>query len=141
MNKGLKIFLIILLAGLVASISVVYYAFNKPHRNIYSESPAYSIEAKALYAGFNKNEKLANQKYVDKVIQISGNITELFIDDNQVSIVLNDVISCELDSSIFEKNESAINSFKKGGQITLKGKCDGYDRIMGVVLTRCFIIE
>ena len=32
-----------------------------------------------------------------------------------------------------------INQLQLGDKISLKGKCDGFDMIMGVVLTRCYI--
>jgi hypothetical protein len=144
MKAGLKITLIILAIALIAGSSSVYYIFNKPHRNIEIETPAYTIEAESLYNEFNKDEVFANQTYVDQVVQVSGTIVELFIDEYQISIVLSDNIegvSCELDSLTIDREESIINSLKIGDQITLKGKCDGFDMIMGVVLTRCFIIQ
>jgi hypothetical protein len=143
MKAGLKITLIILAIALIAGSSSVYYIFNKPHRNIEIETPAYTIDAESLYNEFNKDEVFANQTYVDQVVQVSGTIVELFIDEYQISIVLSDNIegvSCELDSLTIDREESIINSLKIGDQITLKGKCDGFDMIMGVVLTRCFII-
>ena len=144
MNAGLKIFLIILAVALIAGSSSVYYIFNKPHRNIDLETPAYTIDAKSLYNDFYNNEALANQTYSNQVVQVTGTIAELFIDDYQVSIVLNNVfkgVSCELDSLTIDRNKTIINYLQIGDQITLKGKCDGFDMIMGVVLTRCFIIQ
>jgi len=144
MKGGLKIFLIILAVFLIAGSSSIYYIFNKPHRNIDLETPAYTIDAKSLFNEFNNDETLANLTYVDQVVQVSGIIAELFIDEHQISIVLNDQIkgvSCELDSLTIDRNKTIIKSLRIGDQITLKGKCDGFDMIMGVVLTRCFIIQ
>jgi len=144
MKSGLKIFLIILAIALIAGSSSVYYVFNKPHRNIDLETPAYIIDAKSLFNDFNNDEVSASQTYANQVIQVSGIIAELFIDDYQISIVLNDDlkgVSCELDSLTIDRNKTLIDSLKIGDQITLKGKCDGFDMIMGVVLTRCFIIQ
>ena len=144
MKGGLKIFLIILAVFLIAGSSSIYYIFNKPHRNIDLETPAYRIDAKTLHNKFDDDEVFANQTYANQVVQVTGNITELFIDGYQISIVLYDEqhgVSCELDSLTIDRNKAIINSLKIGDQITLKGKCDGFDMIMGVVLTRCFIIN
>lgn len=144
MKAGLKIFLIILAIAIIAGSSSVYYIFNMPHRNIDLESPAYIIDAKSLFNDFNDDEVFASQTYSDQVIQVTGVIAELFIDEYQISIVLNDElngVSCELDSLTIDRNKTIINSLQIGDLITLKGKCDGFDMIMGVVLTRCFIIE
>ena len=143
MKGGLKIFLIVLAVFLIAGSSSIYYIFNKPHRNIDLEAPAYTLNAKSLFNEFSNDEAIANHTYGDQIVQVSGIIVELFVDEYQISIVLyNELkgVSCELDSLTIDRNKSIINSLKIGDQITLKGKCDGFDMIMGVVLTRCFII-
>lgn len=144
MKKGLKIFLIVALVGLVVGLSTVYYVFNMPHRDVENEAPAFTIEANILFDEYNTDEDATNLKYGDQVLQVSGDIAELSIDGYQVSITLNDEmegINCSLDSVAIDQNMELINQLKIGDNITLKGKCDGFDMIMGVVLTRCYIIE
>jgi lysyl-tRNA synthetase class II len=142
--KKVKIILIILVIGIVSGLSTVYYVFNKPHRDVEGEKPTYTLKASELYKEFNNNEKTAYEKFGDKVIQVSGKIIEISKEGYAVSIILNDEmegINCALDSTAVVENKDFINNLKSGDQITLKGKCDGFDMIMGVVLTRCFIIK
>ena len=144
MNKGLKIFLIIAVVGLVTGLSTVYYVFNMPHRDVMGEAPSFTMDAAALYTEYNSDEEASNVKFADKVIQVTGKIVELSNEGYQISIVLNDEmegVNCALDSMTIDKHKSLIEGLKTGDNITLKGKCDGFDMIMGVVLTRCFIIE
>ena len=144
MKKGLKIFLIIAAVGLITGLSTVYYVFNKPHRDVENEKPAFIMTASVLFSDFNKNENISNEKYGDQIIQVTGEISELNIEGYQVSITLNDEmegVNCALDSLTVERNKALINAMVIGEKITLKGKCDGFDMIMGVVLTRCFIIK
>jgi hypothetical protein len=141
MQNRFKIALTILIVILVSGVIAVYYAFNKPHRNIENEIPVYSIEATTLFDEFNHDKTLASQMYVDEVIEVTGFIAELFIDSEQVSIFLNTGVSCELDSLTIKRNAVFLNSMEVGDQITLKGKCDGFDMILGVVITRCFIVD
>ncbi len=144
MKKSIKIILIIVVVGLVSGLSTVYYVFNKPHRNVEGEAPAYIMDAAALYNEYSKNETTANEKFGDKIIQVSGKIVELSKNGYEISIVLNDEmegVNCMLDSMTIDRNKSFIDNLKTGDDITLKGKCDGFDMIMGVVLTRCFIIN
>ena len=144
MKKGLKIFLIIASVGLVTGLSTVYYIFNMPHRDVENEQPSFVMQAAILYSDYNNNEEVSNTKYGDKVIQVTGEIAELSIEGYQISITLNDEmegVNCALDSITIVKNRTFINNLNLGDEITLKGKCDGFDMIMGVVLTRCFIIE
>lgn len=144
MKKGLKIFLIIAVVGLITGLSTVYYVFNKPHRDVENEKPAYSLKAAGLFAEFDSNETLSNEMFGNQVLQVTGNIAEISIDGYQVSITLNDEmegVNCALDSLSIHENKDFINKLSIGDEITLKGKCDGFDMIMGVVLTRCFIIK
>lgn len=144
MNKTIKIFLIVAVVGIILGLSGVYYAFNKPHRNVEDEKAAFTMEATALYDEFNTDEAVATPKFDDQVIEVTGAIAGLTIDGYKVSIILNDEmegIDCSLDSMAIVQNKEIIDALAVGDNITLKGKCDGFDMIMGVVLTRCFIIE
>ena len=144
MRRGFKIFLIIVASGIVLGAATVYYVFNKPHRNIEDATPSFFMTAKNLYNEFNTNEKAANLKYGDKIIQVSGKIVEISGKGYNQTIVLNDelkAVSCALDSLAIVKDKNIISSLTTGDSITLKGKCDGLDMIMGVVLTRCFFVE
>ncbi len=144
MNKLLKIFLIVAAVGLVTGLATVYYVFNKPHRDVENENPAFVMQAAALFNEYNGNEEVSNTKFGDQVIQVTGEIVELSIEGYQVSITLNDEmegVNCGLDSLTVVKNKPLVENLNIGDQITLKGKCDGFDMIMGVVLTRCFIIQ
>ena len=129
---------------MITGLSTVYYVFNKPHRNVADEPPSFTMNATALYTEYSSDEEASNLKFADKVVQVSGEIAELSIDGYQVSVVLNDEmegVSCALDSMTIDNHKSVINALKIGDIITLKGKCDGFDMIMGVVFTRCFIVE
>ncbi|NOR88548.1 MAG: hypothetical protein GQ527_13165 [Bacteroidales bacterium] len=144
MKKGLKIFLIIAVVGMITGLSTVYYVFNKPHRDVENEKPAYSLKAAALFEEFNSNETVSNERFGDQVLQVTGDIAEISVEGYQVSITLNEEmegINCALDSLSVNENKDFINRLTIGDKITLKGKCDGFDMIMGVVLTRCFIIK
>ena len=144
MNKTIKNLLILALIGLVIGGGIVYYVFNKPHRDIAGETPSFKIEANALFTEYSNNEEEGNLKFGDKVIQVSGKIVEIAKEGNDISFVLNDEmegVNCSLDSMMIINNHDMVNKFKIGNNITLKGKCDGFDMIMGVVLTQCFIID
>jgi len=144
MKKGIRNLFFLALAGLVIGAGVVYYVFNKPHRDVEGEAAAYTMSASEFFEEYSANEEAGNLKFGDKIIQVSGQIVEISKLDNEVSIVLNDEmegINCALDSLMVAENQKRINTLNVGDDITLKGKCDGFDMIMGVVLTRCFIVE
>ena len=144
MKKGWKIFLFIAVIGIVVGLGTIYYVFNKPHRNVEGEKPAFTIEAKTLFEEYNMDEEAGNLKFGDQVLQVTGKIVEITSDNFEVSIVLSDEmegVNCSLDSITIVENKTKVDALKLGDDITLKGKCDGFDMIMGVVLTRCYIIS
>ncbi len=144
MKKGLKNLLILGLIGALIGAGVVYYVFNKPHRDVKGEVPTYTMDAQDLYSEYNENEDAGNAKFGDKVIQISGSIVDISDEGGEISLVLNDemeAINCALDSMMIVNNKALVENLEIGKNVTLKGKCDGFDMIMGVVLTRCYIVE
>jgi len=144
MKKFLKIGLIVAAIGLVVGLSVLYYVFNKPHRNVKGEAPAFTMTAEALYTEYSTNEDASNTKYINKVLQITGNIAEVSIGTSETTITLVDAmagVGCALDSTVAIEMKDKIKALKQGDKVTLKGKCDGYDMIMGVVLTKCFFVD
>jgi len=140
MKLGLKIILIITGFILFFGLGATYYVFNKPHRNIAKERPAFIMEASELFEEFNMNEDLGNKKFGNQVIQVSGKVTEIPMDENGISFILNnsmEAVNCTIDVQYEDK----VKKIKLGGKVTLKGKCDGFDMIMGVVLIKCILIE
>ena len=143
MNKYLKIGLIVFGVGLLVGVGAVYYVFNMPQRNVKKEKAAFTMTAEELFTEYSSDETIGNEKFADKVIQVTGEIVEIAPGENETTIVLLDPmdgVSCALDSIIVADNKEKIDKLKIGDEITLKGKCDGIDMIMGVVLTRCYFI-
>ena len=96
-----------------------YQQINKGHRDISKEEPMMEIKATDLFLAFAKN---GGGDYPDNVLKILGNVTHLtenslILDDN-VQVIFSQVVS---------------SSIKKGNQITVKGRCIGYDDLLELV--------
>ena len=144
MRKIIKIGIILFLLGIVAATGTYFYVFHKPHRNIEKEKPAYEICAKDLYDEFNEDEITSYEKYGNKVIQVTGAVVEFELKENGASLVYVDPfegINCAFDSTTVIKEKNELSTIHIGNVVTIKGKCDGFDMIMGVVLTRCVLLE
>ena len=144
MKKLFKIGLILFGIGIFAAGGTYMYVFHKPHRNVAKEKPAYVLDAEELYTEFVTDEEISYEKYGDQVLQITGNVVEVNVLQNTASIVYLDPvdgINCSFDSLTVVKSGSELSQIQAGDRVTVKGKCDGYDFIMGVVLTRCVLIE
>lgn len=145
MKRLIKIGIILLSIGILTAFGTYLYVFYKPHRNIAREKPAYKLNARQLFDEFSNNEDSSYSKYADKVIQVTGAVAEVSTNTNSANItLLNRItgISFGFDSLTLATNKAELESIREGDTVTIKGKCDGYDMIMGVVLTRSvFIVE
>jgi hypothetical protein len=145
MNKTIKVLLILLVFGLLVGTGVYLYVFHKPHRNIANEKPAFTLTSTDLLKQFSENEDSCNKIYGNKTIEVSGKIVDITKKEKLVlSVILNNSstgVNCYFDSLYSSENAPVINNFEIGNEIKLKGKCDGYDDIMGVVLNSCVLVD
>ncbi|MBC8109697.1 MAG: hypothetical protein H7Y04_01410 [Verrucomicrobia bacterium] len=134
MKKKTIFAIIVILVG--AGVAVGLWQYNRPHRQIASEIPSFSLSATELVANFNHDENGANKLYLDKVLSVSGIILEVLGDEQPTTLLLGDdtksaVVSCTLDST------QSISGLTVGKAIKLKGRCTGM--LMEVVLVDCFL--
>jgi predicted histidine transporter YuiF (NhaC family) len=133
MKKYLKYIALVAIAGLL----VAFFIYNKPHENIKRTSPAYEMAASEIYAAYEEDESTANEKYLDKVISVSGEVLQSkTTEEGIVSVTLDGGamlggVICQLD----ELSEHSRTEFEVGEKATFKGKCTGM--LMDVVLVRC----
>jgi len=138
MQKKKTLFAGILLC-LIAGAAWGYYLYQKPRASLTDIKAAYTISASELYNAFEQNEQQANQKYLGKVLAVTGTVDGVQTTDSTASIQLasgNDMggINCSLAKSANQKNRMPV----KGQTIQLKGRCTGY--LMDVNLTDVVII-
>jgi len=122
MRKKRYIIFGVLIIGLITALLVYNYVFNAEHRDIANEEAVVSISAEEIFDHFKVNEALATTTYLDKVIEMKGHITS--IEDNDV--VLSNGVQVSFNSQDTLK-------FQKGEQITVKGRCVGYDELLELV--------
>lgn len=118
--------LILLSAGIY-----FYYGFLfKEARNIATEVPDINIDAKTLLKDYSTDPEKANSLYLNKTIQITGQVTKLA--DSEIV----------LENSVFCLFIQKITAGLKNKKVTLKGKCIGYDELFQEVkLDQCTIIK
>lgn len=125
MSKKTFYIIIFLFIGAVVLYNYVY----KSHRDIKNEDPIVKISASILIDEFRQNPVKASEKYLDKTIQVSGQIT--FLNDNVLE--LDNSVNCYFNDSIKPK-------FKLNENITIKGRCIGYDELLEEVkIDQCIV--
>lgn len=129
MKKKIIVFIFILLAIMLA----VYLYTYKDHRDIASEQGSFSVAATTLFTEFKSNEQNASVKYLDKTIDVSGNIST--IDSKSKSIVINEKLFVLFTNQIPE-------TIKINTPIKIKGRFIGYDELLEEMkMDQCVIIE
>ncbi|MBP8239482.1 MAG: hypothetical protein KAX50_05960 [Saprospiraceae bacterium] len=130
-----KVFFLVIAIAALAGAAAGYYLWNKPHQNISKAEAAHSVEANALFVEFESDEAAANTKYLSKIIEVKGEVSQV-LDGKNTTIVLateNGIfgVKCELDPH----SKVAFPDYKSGDQVALKGECTGF--LGDVVLVRC----
>lgn len=138
MKSWLKLVLIIGSICLVAGGIYVYVLFNKAHRDVTKEK-AVQLSPQNLFDAFKTNEASANAKYLDKVIEMKGEVAEVITNQEGKLVVnfkTNDpffVINCT-----FKTNPGPL---QPGMTITFKGICTGYIPDANVVINEGVLIK
>ena len=126
MKKRLWIILLIVIIGGFLGYNYIY----QDHRDIDAETPEFTLTSEAIATEFSNNAATAETKYLNKTIMVSGSITEV----NAKDITINNTLFCNL-SDGYETTNLKIND-----NITIKGRCIGYDDLLEVVkLDQCSI--
>lgn len=143
MPKKTKRNIFLIFIAIVIAIAIVgYNIWNKPHLNV-KNADAIKATAIALYSGLSKNDSISKSIYLNKVLEVSGEITQVSLNlQHQQIILLKTNVS---GGSINCTMERKANNIKAGDSIVLKGICSGYiggDKDMDlpgdVFLIRCY---
>ncbi len=126
------------------AFTVGYLLWNKPHRNV-KDADAIETNAIDLYNVFISDSAKANATYINKVVKVSGTISDISVNQKKQRIIL--LKTSVPGASINCTMEKNINNYKAGDTIILKGICSGYipgDADVGlpgdVFLVRCYNI-
>lgn len=126
MRKVIFIILTIVILGAIGG----YFYLYKDHRNIEQEEASVRITSKDLVTEFSNSQDSANLKYLNQVIEIQGKVTEV----SDSTLVLDSLVFCSFDKKI----DSGI----QGKEISVKGRCIGFDELFGEVkFDQCNVIK
>jgi hypothetical protein len=134
--KQMKAILISLLfVALLGSAYAWFFVWNKPQQNI-KQASAISINATDLFNAYSLNEAEANKTYINKVVAVTGEVSNVGTNNEGKTVVL-----LKSDDLMFGVNCTleVAAPIKNGETITLKGLCTGF--LTDVVLIRCYKID
>ena len=135
MKKNLRIALIATAVLAVAGAAIGYYLYNLKPKDLGNVKPDFTLTATELQSSFEENETSATAKYVNRIIEVSGEVSSVERGENNsvnISLKTNSDFSsviCTFPSGIDPE------SVRTGSQISVRGQCSGY--LMDVLLNNC----
>lgn len=138
MQKWKKTLVIIGIMVMLAAGAVVLYVYLKPHRDVAKEK-AVQLTAQALFDAFKNNETEANTRYLDKAIELNGEVAD--ITKNQEG---NTVVNVKTNDPLFVINctfKTDPGVLQPGQAITFKGICTGYIPDMNIVINEGVLVK
>lgn len=122
---------IIIILLLIVIVAVWYgikmYKLQTP--DIVNKKPDIVITASELLNSFNNDTTSARKQYVDKIIEITGNVKRI---DTTGSVVLGEEGSAsEVTVGLDRRHLKDYQKLKTGSVAVLQGVCSGYEKASG----------
>ena len=145
MKKLFRIVLILAGVGLITAALVWKFYVNKPHEDIDSATPAYTLATEEIWKQYTDDSKKADSLYTGKVIELTGSLSRVDKNDSLVSVIFvmaadsmfgDKTISCQM----YPKHNDEAASLAKGTQVKIKGYCTGYND-PDVKFNKCSIVK
>ena len=131
----------ILIAGFVLLLmgaGAIWYIFSEKHEDTAGVKPDYVTEAIPFIKEFEKDIKGANKKYAEKIIEVTGVVTESEAADTTINIKMTDTVTGSYLIFAFQQQHlQEAKKLKAGDKATIKGSCS--DGIFSEILGTYFI--
>lgn len=145
MKKLLKIILILAAIGIVAAALIWKFYVNKPHEDIDSASPAFSMTTEEIWSQYNTNRKIADSLYNNQVIELTGSLSRIDKNDSIVSVIFvmsadsmfgDKTIACQM----YKKHNDEAFALKANANVKIKGICVGFDDT-DIKFNKCSLVK
>lgn len=136
---------VVVLAAIAAGI--YWYIATEKFADTKDTEAAFTVSAIDFIREFEKSDSAANQKYTDKIITVSGTVSEIEPADTTVNIKFIDTTSGSYAIFAFQEQHIAeAKTLKVGDAVSIKGSCSGgvFSEILGtefITFKRCAIIK
>lgn len=111
---------------ILAGAAIVWYLFSLTFDDTATIRPDFTVSADALLSEFNNNDAAANAKYTEKIIEVTGRVSEVEAVDTTVNIKMADSTTGSFIIFAFQaKDAAAARAIKAGETATIRGSCNG----------------
>lgn len=135
-NRLLKILAAVVLAALIIGAVIFYRIWYQPHRNV-KEERGIQVTAQDIMTAYTSNEKNANTIYLDKAIEVKGEVSDL--SKNEAGKTIITLKTSDPTGGVRCTMKEDAGGVKTGSVVTIKGICTGY--LMDVTLIECYLVQ
>ena len=115
-----------------------YYMYNKKVESLEHKKADISVSADQIIKDYEADEKTANEKYLGKIVEVSGRVTEITNEEGKEKVSLES--SSPISSVICEVEEGmSTGEVKAGDNVKMKGLCSGY--LSDVILVQSSVVK
>ena len=124
----------------MGGVAFAAYMYNKPHKNIARAQPDFSLTAAEIYQEFEADEPLANERYLNKVISVKGQLEDIEINEkgNAILVLATDAPMGDVRCTMEMEQIQPVGTLLIGQEIQVKGICTGM--LLDVILVQGVII-
>jgi len=119
-------------------IGIGFYMYNKPVESLDNKKADVTVTADQLVADYEANEQAANDKYLGKVVQVSGKVAQVTSEDGKNKVVFETANPISGVITELEEGNDA-EGINAGEEATVKGMCSGY--LSDVILVRSTVVR
>ena len=123
-----------IIAGFIIGAFVFYKTWYMPHRDVKDEK-GIQVTAQAIMDAYSQDEKKANSLYLDKAIEVSGEVSG--VSKNEAGKTVISLKSSDPMGGVRCTMKEEPSNITNGASISVKGICTGY--LMDVTLIDCYL--
>ena len=119
---------ILIIAGILLIIGggVIWYLYNDTFKDTAKVDAAYTVDATIFIKEFEKNMAEANKKYTEKIVTITGKVSEIQNSDSSINVSITDTTKGSYINFSFQQQAmAAAKLLKEGDNVHIKGSCSG----------------
>lgn len=121
---------------LIVALALVYfYVATEKFSDTKDRKSAFTVNAIDFIREFEQSDSAANAKYVDKIVTLTGRVSEIEAADTTLNLKFIDTTTGSYVIFAFQKQHlSEAKTVKVGDSVSVKGSCSGgvYSEILGV---------
>lgn len=120
-----KIFIGLLVVFIIA-VPIVWYIFTLKFDNTADVKPDFKVNATSMLMEFMQNDKAANVKYLEKVVEVTGSITAIEKADSIFNVKMEDESTGSYLIFAFQPDQKdLLNKLKPMQEVVVRASCSG----------------